>query len=200
MSEFWKDIPGFEEKYLISNKGNIKSKTRKVNCSGGVRTVIGKRLKQYINRKGYSIIGLSKTTTVKTFTVHQLVALTFFPNFKKGTELNHIDGNKQNNAVDNLEISDSSHNQLHAVRNGLVKKVGISKYNNVSYVKNPKAKKRWAGSIRHNGKSSYGWKTFYTEKEAAQHVDDILDSINDTSRKRNFPKCPTTIPQGSTPK
>ena len=66
-------------------------------------------------------------------------------------------------------------------------KVGKSIYRNVTYVKNPKAVKKWAASIRHAGKSSYGWKTFMTEVEAAQYVDTLLDSIGGTDRIRNFP-------------
>ena len=116
----------------------------------------------------------------------QLVAQAFIPNFIKGTELNHKDGDKKNNNVTNLEISNPSHNQLHAVRTGLVAKAGKSQYRNVTYISNPRAKSKWAGSIRHNGKSTFGWKTFMTELEAAKYVDELLDSIGDTSRLRNF--------------
>ena len=148
----------------------------------------GKLLKQQINHKGYAIIALSQgTKSPKTYTVHQLVAMAFIPGFVKGTELNHIDGNKLNNSVSNLEVSNPSHNQIHAVATGLAPKQGKSRFRNVTYVKNPKAIKRWAASIRHNGKSSYGWKTFHTEEEAARYVDYLLDEIGDTQRIRNFP-------------
>lgn len=188
MIETWKPIPNYEGKYEISDLGNIKSITRQVRTKGNsTRTVLGKLLNQQINHKGYPIIGLSTGKLVKTYTVHQLVGITFIPNFIKGTELNHKDGNKQNNALTNLEISDSSHNQFHAVRTGLKPKTGKSKFNNVTYVKNPRAKKKWAASIRYAGKSSYGWKTFDTEEEAAKYVDELLDSIGDTERNRNFP-------------
>lgn len=188
MKEIWKPIPNFEDKYEISDLGNVRSLTRQVRTKGdSTRIVKGKILRQQINHKGYSIIGLSAEKSVKTFAVHQLVGITFIPNFVKGTELNHIDGNKQNNALTNLEESNPSHNQLHAVRLGLTPKVGKSRFNNVTFVKNPKAKKKWAASIRHAGKSSYGWKTFDTEEEAAKYVDSLLDSIGDTERNRNFP-------------
>ncbi|ARM71076.1 HNH homing endonuclease [Vibrio phage pVco-7] len=188
MIETWKPIPNYEDKYEISDLGNIRSITRQARTKGNsTRTIQGKLLKQQINHRGYSIIGLSTGKSVKTFTVHQLVGLAFIPNFIKGTQLNHIDGNKQNNALTNLESSDSSHNQLHAVRTGLKTKSGKSRFNNVTFVKNPRAKKKWAASIRHAGKSSYGWKTFDTEEQAAKHVDKLLDSIGDTERNRNFP-------------
>lgn len=186
--ETWKPIPNYEDKYEASNLGRIRSISRYVNTKGNsMRFIKSRVLNQQINRRGYSIIALSTDKTQKTFTVHQLIALTFIPNFIKGTELNHLDGNKQNNALSNLEVSNPSHNQLHAVRTGLTPKVGISKYNNVTFVKNPRAKKKWVASIRHAGKSSYGWKTFDTEVEAAKYVDELLDSIGDTERNRNFP-------------
>lgn len=188
MFEIWKPIPQYSTKYEISTLGNIRSISRTVACKGGVRTLKGKMLKQQINHRGYSIIALSEgTKSPKTFTVHQLMAMTFILDFIKGTEINHIDGNKLNNAISNLEISNPSHNQLHAVREGLSPKQGKSQFNNVTYVKNPRAVKKWAASIRHAGKSSFGWKTFHTEEEAARYVDDLLDSIGDSERKRNFP-------------
>lgn len=188
MSEIWKGVPSLEDKYEISDKGNLRSITRQVPTKSGTRTVIGKILKTQLNYRGYSIVSLSlQDKSLKTFTIHQLVCMAHIPKFTKGTELNHIDGDKQNNALNNLEVSNPSHNQLHAVRTGLVPKQGLSKFNNVTYVKNPKAKKRWAASIRHAGNSSYGWKTFDLEEDAAKHVDSILDSIQDTERNRNFP-------------
>ena len=187
MIEIWKPIPNYEDKYEISDLGNIRSITRQVRTKGNsFRTIQGKVLRQQINHRGYLVLSLSGKS-IKTFTVHQLMGITFIPNFIKGTELNHIDGNKQNNALTNLEKSNSSHNQLHAVRTGLTPKVGKSRFNNVTYVKNPRAKKKWAASIRYAGKSSYGWKTFDTEEEAAKYVDELLNSIGDTERNRNFP-------------
>ena len=189
MTEIWKDILNYEEQYQVSNLGNIRSKDRTVKTKGnGTRIVKGAIKKLCINKRGYVITALSKPDTpLWTVTVHQIVAQAFMPNFVKGTEINHIDGNKLNNAASNLEVSNPSHNQFHAVRTGLTPKVGKSTYRNVTYVSNPRAVSKWAGSIRHNGKSTYGWKTFMTEIEAAKHVDALLDSIGDTDRIRNFP-------------
>ena len=187
MSENWKDIKDFESKYQVSDLGNFRSKTRKVKTATGERLLKGKVLKKQTKKDGYQIIGLSFEGSVKSFQVHQMVLATFNPSFNRGQQVNHIDGDKLNNSLTNLEPSNPSHNQLHAVRAGLKAKQGKSQYRNVTYVKNPKAIKKWAASIRHNGKSSYGWKTFETEIEAAMHVDSILDSIGDMERSRNFP-------------
>ena len=186
--EIWKDVEGYEELYQVSTLGRIQSKEHVVPCKGNKTRVVKSKIRlPQVNPRGYAIAVLSKENKLKTFTIHQLVAQAFFPNFIKGTELNHIDGNPANACVTNLEVSNPSHNQFHAVRTGLKAKVGISQYRNVSYVKNPRAKSRWAASISHEGKSSYGWKTFMTEVEAAKHVDVLLDSIGDTQRLRNFP-------------
>lgn len=185
--EIWKNVNSFCEGYEVSNLGNVRSIDKTVPCKGGTRFIKGKPKKLVMNHKGYLAVGLSHKGKAYRATVHQLVALAFIPNFVKGTELNHIDGNKTNNCLSNLEVSNPSHNQLHAVRTGLKPKVGKSKYRNVTFVKNPKAKKKWAASIRYQGNSSYGWKTFMTEEEAARHVDSILDSIGCTERGRNFP-------------
>lgn len=186
--EIWKDIKDYEEHYQVSNLGRIRTKEHVVPCKGNSTRIIKSKIRSaQANPKGYAIVVLSKENKLKTFTVHQLVAQAFIPGFLKGTEINHKDGNKANPCVDNLEVSNPSHNQLHAVANGLRSKVGISQYRNVSYVKNPRAKSRWAGSLNHNGNSSFGWKTFMTEEEAAKHVDALLDSIGDFQRLRNFP-------------
>ena len=190
MTEIWKDILGYEDTYEVSNFGGIRSKSRVVPCKGGTRIVKGQMRKTFPNRKGYLITTLCQNNKLATFTVHQLVAQAFIPGFVKGMDINHKDGNPGNPHLSNLEVSNPSHNQLHAVRTGLVPKRGSSKYRNVTYVSNPRAKAKWAGSIRHAGKSVFGWKTFMTEEEAARHVDWLLDSIGDTDRIRNFPSIP----------
>jgi len=192
MPEIWKDIKEYEDHYEVSSLGHIRTKERRVPCKGDNKTrlIKAKIRKTFPNKKGYLIVTLSKQNVLKTFTVHQLVGQAFIPGFIQGMELNHKDGKPGNPAAANLEISNPSHNQLHAVRTGLSPKQGISKYRNVSYVRHPRAKSRWAASIRHDGKSSYGWKTFMIEEDAAKYVDYLLDSIGDTSRTRNFSSFP----------
>lgn len=184
--EIWKSIPDYEGAYEASDLGNIRSLAREVSCKNGTRISPARILKKQCNDKGYHHVRLSLKGSVKIHTVHQLIALCFMTGFIKGTELNHIDGDKQNNAVSNLEKSNPIHNQLHAVRTGLVPKQGASKFKNVSYAAKRTSKKKWVGSIRHDGKN-IGWKAFETEIEAAVYVDSLLDSIGDNERLRNFP-------------
>lgn len=188
--EIWKDIKGYEDCYEVSNFGQVRSKDHVVPSKGGTRLVKGKLKKLFVNKNGYLITTLSRENKLATFTVHQLVASTFLFGFTKGTDLNHRDGVKTNNFVANLEISNASHNQLHAVRTGLKKVPRLSQYNHVSYLSNPRAKAKWAVCIKHAGKSCFGWKTFMTELEAATYADELLDSIGDHLRLRNFPLVP----------
>ena len=73
------------------------------------------------DNRGYLNIRLSKNNIRKTYSVHRLVAEAFISNLEAKGEVNHIDGNKQNNNINNLEWVTSSENQLHAYKNGLDK-------------------------------------------------------------------------------
>lgn len=77
-----------------------------------------KQLKTCLSREGYEHIKLNK----KDYKVHRLVALAFIPNPENKEQVNHIDGNKLNNCVDNLEWCDNSYNQKHAWDLGLQQK------------------------------------------------------------------------------
>ena len=116
MKEVWKDIKGYEGQYIVSNLGNVRSLDRYVNTYHGPRICLGQPLKQYIGHDGYLHVALSKCKKHKRIMVHRLVAEAFIPNPDNKPQVNHIDGNKQNNCVDNLEFCTASENQLHSVR------------------------------------------------------------------------------------
>lgn len=117
--EEWKDVVGYEGYYQVSNYGRVKSIQRSVWNGKGYFINNGKILKQAKNKKGYPIVYLSKNAKQKTITVHRLVALAFIPNSFKKPQVNHIDGNKENNYVENLEWCTNQENQEHAVKHGL---------------------------------------------------------------------------------
>ena len=100
MEEIWKDIKGYEGLYQVSNLGNVKSLSR-VSIQGHILPT--KILKFGYNLQGYKIVGLHRDGSSKTRTVHRLVAEAFIPNSNNYPCINHIDENKQNNRVDNLE-------------------------------------------------------------------------------------------------
>ena len=117
MLEVWKDIPNYEGLYQISNLGNVKS------LCFGARNIrksnIVKLLHQSPNNLGYHKVQLYKDGKSKMFYVHRLVALSFIPNPDNKPQINHKDGNKDNNTVDNLEWATSKENLNHAITSGL---------------------------------------------------------------------------------
>ena len=118
--EVWKDIEGYEGLYQVSTCGNIKSlaKSRK-NGNGRYYIQKEKLLKQSFTTTGYKKVELYKDGKRKSFKVHRLVAIAFIPNPDNKPEVNHIDGNKINNNIDNLEWVTSSENSIHAYETGL---------------------------------------------------------------------------------
>lgn len=102
--EIWKDIEGYEGLYQVSNFGRIRS------LGNGIRNSKLMILKPRVNRKGYLQVGLSKNGKHKTFTVHKLVASAFIQNLFDEREVNHIDEDKTNNNVENLEWCDHKYN------------------------------------------------------------------------------------------
>lgn len=105
MEEIYKDINNYYGFYKISNFGHIKSfkgKTQRL-------------LKQYQDKNGYKHVSLSNNNTIKTFQVHRLVCLHFIENNEK-LVVNHKDGNKSNNNINNLELVSQKENILHSFR------------------------------------------------------------------------------------
>ena len=92
----WKDIPGYEGLYQVSNTGQVRS-------LGNNKSKKTKILKTMADTKGYKRLTLYKNSKKKTYKVHRLVAQAFIPNPNDLPEVNHKDENKANNAVWNLE-------------------------------------------------------------------------------------------------
>lgn len=171
--EQWLPIVGYEKEYLISNTGKVKGL---------------KRNKILRNQQGihYLQVQLNKNGKGKTKTIHRLVAQAFIENPLCKPEVNHIDGNKLNNNVCNLEWVTSSENQQHACDMGLQpiskpfegKKLGSSsKYHNVLQDRN-----KWRARVKVNGKIVLN-KNFTLEEDAALAVNNCIDEY-----KLNRPK------------
>lgn len=110
--EIWKDVVGYEGLYKVSNFGRIKSFPLRSNHNG---ELIMKN--QIIT--GYKVVSLCKNNKMKLVKVHRLVAIAFIDNPDNKPQVNHIDGNKLNNNVDNLEWVTAQENSIHAFRTGL---------------------------------------------------------------------------------
>jgi YesN/AraC family two-component response regulator len=116
MKEIWKDIPGYENEYQVSNLGRVKSLERYVNHNyGGLKLVYEKYMKLSKSNNGYYGLSLKR----KRKSIHRLVAITFIENKNNLPCINHIDGDKSNNCVSNLEWVNYSQNLKHAFDNNL---------------------------------------------------------------------------------
>ena len=115
------DYVSFEVAKLLKEKGfNIKPFHQYyVSSCGKVFGCTGNEMKQETTNRGYKRISLSINGKHERWSIHRLVALLFIPNPEQKLEVNHIDGNKENNDVSNLEWCSRSENEKHAHLNGL---------------------------------------------------------------------------------
>lgn len=145
----WKPVKGYEGLYEISNTGLVKALERRVD-RGKCHRTWETHIKRYgVDGNGYFRVSLSKDGVNKTHKVHRLVAQAFIDNPNNLPQVNHIDGNKQNNHVDNLEWCTNSENQKHACKLGLKRldgefnpqsKLSQSDVNNIRAVYKPRDK------------------------------------------------------------
>lgn len=110
-SESWKEIPGYENRYVVSDLGRIKS-------------LIKNKIMKQNNIQGYLHVNLYKDSKRKIMKIHRAVMLAFLG--KSNLQVNHIDGNKKNNCLENLEYCDASHNMKHSYSLGLRDTHGIN--------------------------------------------------------------------------
>lgn len=109
-----KEILGYEGFYSVNESGDIFGLPISIIRKNG-RKYISKRrgISPSINSTGYYVVSLRKNGVQKTEKVHRLVAKTFLVNTQNKTDVNHIDGNKLNNCIENLEWCTKSENHIH---------------------------------------------------------------------------------------
>ena len=118
--EIWKPIKDYEGLYEVSSIGRVRSLGREIIDSKGRKQCFKERiLKLQYDRYGYLYVPLRNRDNRKKFKVHRLVAEAFIPNPDNLPQINHIDGNKDNNKVENLEWCTNKYNVLHAHETGL---------------------------------------------------------------------------------
>lgn len=147
--EIWKDIPGFEGHYQVSNLGNVKSLARIVLMKGKYPYMYkGKIMKSYPNNRGYISVDFTYNNKRYTKTVHQLVAMAFLNHKPDGTHklvVDHINNIKNDNRLENLQILTNRENCSKDTK-------GSSKY--VGVCRDHK-RNNWRSTIKINGKSVF---------------------------------------------
>lgn len=114
--EIWKDVIGYEGFYQVSNLGNVKR-------VGSFRGVNKAYLENYYltkvdNGKGYLRVKLTVNNKSKRIMLHRIIAEAYIPNPNNYKVINHINGNKKDNSIENLEWCTQSYNCLHSVAMG----------------------------------------------------------------------------------
>ena len=189
INEIWKDVLGFEGRYMVSNLGNVKSIV--TNHGKPQDKEIVKRIRS--DTCNYYYVQFSCKGKATHRAVHRLVAECFVDNPENKPIVNHLDGNKHNNAADNLEWCTQSENLKHAVSIGLISvedcrdrmigKTFGKKASQYKYVYSDKSRDCWKVSIKTNGKTVYQ-KRHKTELEAAIDANEALDRLG----LSNYPK------------
>ena len=130
--EIWKDIIGYEGYYQVSNQGRIKGLKRKVLAKNNSTRIISEKIfNPSINGHGYLFFLLRKSQYYRVGSVHRLVAEHFIPNPENKEQVNHINGIKTDNRVENLEWCTRSENAIHSFKIGLQCNKGINHPGNI---------------------------------------------------------------------
>ena len=175
--EVWKDIDDLP--YQVSNLGTVRRHPNaKYNHKGK------SHIKPYVSRAGYSCVNLYKNSKLFKFQVHRLIAIYFIPNPLNKPDINHKNGNKQDNSIDNLEWVTHQENCQHAWDEGLQsnraanasikRKNSSSMYVGVSW---SESRQRWCTYIG-VGKKSIGLGRYKSELDAAKAYDDYVINNN----------------------
>lgn len=114
MEEIWKRIEYGKRNYYVSNFGNVKNDELYLGFEGR-RKRFSRQIKPWDNGNGYQVVSLKFNEIRKNFYVHRLVAEYFLGGIPKGYEINHLDYNKKNNHVSNLEVCTRKRNMEHSI-------------------------------------------------------------------------------------
>lgn len=173
--EVWKDVIGLEDYYQVSNLGNVRSKERFViRGRGGKCKIQCKNLNPAINSDGYltGIFRVDKNPI--NYKVHRILAESFIGSIPKGFEVNHINGIKTDNRLENLEIVSKSKNIKHAFALGL-NKPRRGQLNGMCKIDSNKAK-----SVKEMTKNGF------TESQISSQLNVSIHTVRDIRRGKTW--------------
>lgn len=165
----WKFFP-LDNNYIVSTDGDVISLGRKVlRSNGNLQTILPKVLEPVLDKKGYKMIRLSNLGVVKSYKVHQLVAITFLGHIpcKMDRVVDHINNIKTDNRLENLQIISARENTTKDAKGG------TSFYAGVCF---SKEKQKWRSHIIEKGKK-YHLGYFTSEEEASFYYQEALKCI-----------------------
>lgn len=171
MAEIWKDIEGYEGYYQISNLGRVKSLPREIDNKKHIYISNERILKGGFDKRGYCVIVLCNGSEKRRYArVHQLVAIAFLGHKQCGFDkiIDHINNNKRDNRLDNLQITTTRNNTSKDKQNTTSKYTGVYWHS---------GNKVWNAAIRINGKKKH-LGTFKDELSASNAYNNVLNKLD----------------------
>lgn len=176
--EIWRDIPGYEGYYQVSDEGRVRSLSRTMLTKNGVeRFYKGRFFEDSLSMNGYKQVTLSREGKQETFLIHQLVAMVFLDHEPNGNNLvvDHIDGDKLNNRIENLQIVTHRDNLSTCYRTN--EDSLTSSFAGVHFCK---TSRKWRADIVFHNKQIYLGR-FESELEASDIYQKSLGEINNNT-------------------
>lgn len=179
MNEEWKEIKGYRDTYLVSNTGIVKKKARMGTRGNYVKEHI---FTPHLNSNGYLRVSFRDSNgKLKEHFIHRLVAELFIPNLENKPCVNHIDGNKLNNSVENLEWCTHSENEKHSLYElGKINKLNFCYGERSHFAKLTNAQVSW---IRNNHEP---WNKTFGSKPLAKLFGVDEQTITDLVHRRTY--------------
>ena len=185
--EEWRDIQGYEGMYQVSSYGNVKRVAHDIEFERQGKICVRHLDERMFSlpkpgKEGYLSIQLTKDGKGKDYLVHRLVALAFIPQIEGKPQVNHKDGNKQNNYVENLEWMDAREQQLHAWSIGLIPESHRAEIGEQARLRNTGVK----FSDEHKKRISESLKKHRRTPEHRKHISESLKGrkVSDEEKER----------------